>query len=306
MVKSLFLPPPSEAQLRKTARGPLNQIRPQALFSMDALRRGWLKVKATGGGPGIDGVSINKFETNLEQNLATLQTDILQGQYRPQKVKRLLVPKKNGGLRPLALWALRDKVAQRVVNDCIEPYFESQFLDCSFGFRPGRNVKHVVSAITAHRQAHRRWVADIDIKDCFDSLDTNLTLTFVRQRIRDPLILHLIRAWLRAKVFNDLRGPDARAGASQGAVISPLLANIYLHQVDIRLVKQGHHLIRYADDLLICCRRKREAQLALTATAQALKTVKLQLNPYKSGVVHFNDGFKFLGVFFLRNEHFQL
>ena len=306
MTKSLFIPPSSEAELRAKPRGPLKRIKPSVLFSMDALRRGWLKVRAAGGGAGVDGVTINAFEADLEKNLARLRSELLKQRYRPQRVKRLLVPKVNGGLRPLALWSLRDKVVQRVVNDCIEPYFEQQFLDCSYGFRPGRSIADVVKTIIKHRQANRRWVADIDIKNCFDSLDPNLLMRFVRRRVRDPFILHLIEAWLKAHVFNALSGPGAIAGASQGAVISPLLANIYLHQIDLQLVKQRYHLVRYADDLLICARRKVEAQEALQATAQTLQKVRLELHTQKSQVVHFDQGFQFLGVFFLRNEYFYL
>lgn len=306
MPKSLFIPPPAGGPRPTAPRGPLRRVDPAVLFSMDALRRAWLKVKAVGGGPGVDGVSLEQFETKLEENLAWLRRDVLQRRYRPQRVTRLLAPKPNGGLRPLALWSLRDKIAQRVVYDCIEPYFESRFLDCSFGFRPGLGIPDAVRRIVAHREAHRRWVADIDIKNCFDSLDPALLMSFVRQRVKDRFILSLIQAWLRAKVFNALTGPDTAAGAAQGAVLSPLLANIYLHQVDLQLVKQRYHLVRYADDLLICCRRKAEAEQALQATAQALARVRLELNPHKSGVVHFDRGFQFLGVFFLRNEYHYL
>lgn len=306
MTQSLFLPAPSEAQLLAYPRGPLKRIEPEVLFSVDALRRGWLKVRAAGGGPGVDGMTIDKFEKNLEANLANLQQDLLGNRYRPRPVKRLLAPKPKGGLRPLALWTLRDKVVQRVVTDCIEPYFERQFLPCSFGFRPGRNIGQIVEAIVAYRQAHRRWVANIDIKDCFDSLEPGLLLHFVRREVTDPMILKLIQAWLNTRIFNELSGVRATAGASQGAVISPLLSNVYLHQVDVALTRQRYALIRYADNLVICCRRKSEAEQALQAAATALQQVKLELNPYKSGVVHFDQGFQFLGVFFLRNEFFYL
>jgi retron-type reverse transcriptase len=137
-------------------------------------------------------------------------------------------------------------------------------------------------------------------------LNPDLLMRLVRQQIQDATVLRLIRTWLDARVFNALRGPWTRAGASQGAVISPLLANVYLHQVDLGLTRQGYHLVRYADDVLICCRRKKEAQEALQATAAALKRIKLHLNPHKSRVVHFDQGFQFLGVFFLRNERFHL
>ncbi len=251
-------------------------------------------------------MTIRRFESDLETNLADLRAELLVGKYRPKPVKRLLVPKPGGDLRPLALWTLRDKVVQRLIHDCIAPYFERHFLDCSFGFRPDRGVADAVKAVVEHREAHRRWVADVDIKDCFDSLDSDLLMRFVRQQIKDRTILRLIRAWLDARVFNALRGSGVRAGASQGAVISPLLANVYLHQVDVRLTGQNYRLVRYADDMLICCRRKQKAHQALRAVEAALRQVRLRLNPHKSRVVHVDQGFQFLGVFFLRNEHFYL
>lgn len=306
MPKSLFLPAPAEAQLLAYPRGPLKQVKPEVLFAPEVLRRAWLRVKAAGGGAGVDGMTIEQFETNLEANLAELQKEVLSGRYRPRPVKRLLAPKPNGGLRPLALWTLRDKIVQRVVLDCIEPYFERHFLPCSFGFRPGRSIAQVVEVVVAQRQAHRRWVANIDIKDCFDSLDLELLLHFVRQQVTDPLILKLLKSWLNARIFNELSGQRARAGASQGAVISPLLSNVYLHQVDVLLTQQQYALVRYADNMIICCRQKSEAEQALQTAAAALQQVRLEINPHKSGVVHFDQGFQFLGVFFLRNEFFNL
>jgi RNA-directed DNA polymerase len=306
MSRSLMLTTESGANLLAVPGKPLQRVDPEALFCLDALRRAWLMVRSAGGAPGVDGISIRRFEARLEDNLVALQAELLAGRYRPQPVKRLLVPKPGSGLRPIALWALRDRVVQRVVHDCIAPYFERQFLGCSFGFRPGRGVNDAVQAVLAGRDANRRWVADADIKDCFDSLDSDLLMRLVRQQVKDSTILRLIRAWLEARVFNALQGPWTRAGASQGAVISPLLANVYLHQVDLQLTQRGYHLIRYADDLLICCRRKQEAQEALRAVERALAQVKLQLNHHKSRVVHFDEGFQFLGVFFLRNEYFYL
>lgn len=306
MPKSFFISPPSQARLLAHPKGPLKGVKPEVLFSIEALRRAWLKVRSAGGGPGVDGVTINQFEAELEAQLVKLQADLLAGRYRPHSVKRMFVPKPKGGLRPLALWALRDKVVQRVVYDCIEPYFESQFLPCSFGYRPGLGVEQAVRAVLAYRNQHRRWVADIDIKDCFDTLDSELLLGLVSRQVKDRLILKLIQAWLEAKVFNALTGPQTAAGASQGAVISPLLANIYLHQVDVYLTQRGYRLVRYADDIAILCRRKQEAEQAMTACGDALRQIKLNLNPRKSQVVHFDQGFKFLGVFFLRNEFFQL
>lgn len=306
MSRSLFLTMEEGANLPGVPRGPLKRVDPAALFSPDGLRRAWLKVRAVGGGPGVDGVTIRQFEQELEANLAGLQADLLSGRYKPQPVKRLLAPKAGEGLRPLALWALRDKIVQRVVYDCIAPYFEREFLTCSFGFRPGLGVADAVKAVLAQREANRRWVADLDIKDCFDSLDPGLLLSLVGRQVKDRMILNLVSAWLNARVFNALQGPWTRAGAAQGAIISPLLANIYLHEVDLVLTGQGYHLVRYADDMVICCQYKQQAYQALEATEAALLQVRLHLNRHKSQVVHFDQGFKFLGVFFLRKEHFSL
>ncbi len=306
MVKSLFLPAPAPAELQRPVTLPLQRINPHRLFSVDTLRRAWVRIRSLGGAAGIDGVTIEKFEADLEANLSQLRADLLNRRYRPQRVLRVFVPKPGGDQRPLALWAVRDKVVQRVVYDCLEPYFERLFLDCSYGYRPGRGVAQVVQAVTTQRDAHRRWVADLDIKKCFDSLDNRLMLGFVRQVVRDRFLVNLIRLWLQARVFNALTGPNTVAGASQGAVISPLLANLYLHQFDRRLIRQGMFLVRYADDVLLFARRKRDAELARQAAQTALTQIRLELNPSKSQVVHFNQGFQFVGIFFVRNEHYVL
>lgn len=304
MNKSLFIA--VDDNLIKPPKGPLRRIKPARLFSLAALRQGWLKVQANGGGGGVDGVSVTHFEAELDTHLTELRADLLSGRYRPQKVRRILVPKASGGMRPIGLWTLRDRVAQRVVTDCITPYFERTFLPNSFGFRTGLGVRDAVKAVVVQREANRRWVADVDIKRCFDHLDPKLLMTFVRQQVKDRFVLYLIQSWLKAQVLNDMKGPNTPAAISQGSVISPLLANVYLHQLDLQLTKQGLHFIRYADDAIICCRRKQEAEAAMHHFAQALQPLKLTLNPHKSQVVHFDQGFQFLGVFFLRNEHFNL
>jgi group II intron reverse transcriptase/maturase len=211
------------------------------------------------------------------------------------------VPKADGTLRPVSMWAVGDKLVQRVVYDCIEPYFERVFLGCSFGYRPGRGVKQAAQAVFALQQQHRRWVVDLDIQDCFEAFDKKLMLRFVREQVQDHLILRLIRAWLGARVLS-----DGGSGVSQGAVISPLLANIYLHQLDVALTRQQYQVVRYADDVVICCRTKKEAQHSLAGVTAALARLKLAPNPHKTRIVHVDEGFKFVGHFFLRNEVFRL
>ena len=304
--KSLFIPPPTDPLEPRLPTGPLKRLDPQRLFSKNALRRAWSKVKAVGGAPGVDRVSLEQFEADLGQNLGRLRKDLLAGRYKPQPVKRFLIPKPNGNFRSVALWTLRDKIVQRVVYDYIEPYFEAVFLDSSYGFRPGRSVGQAIKSVIDHRQAHRRWVVDLDIKDCFDAFDSKLMLRFVKQRVHDPTILGLVRAWLKAKVFNAPATTNGATGTSQGAVISPLLANAYLHQLDVQLTRRDYHLVRYADNLIICCRTKKEAEQALQTATHSLHRIKLEPNPHKTRIVHIDQGFKFLGYFFLRNEVFEL
>jgi len=281
---------------------------PHTLFPPEALRRAWQTVRRNGATPGVDRVTIRRFERDLDRNLGQLRQELVDGTYKPLPVKRILVPKPRGGLRPLAIWSLRDRVAQRVVHDYLVPICEPRFLDCSYGFRPGRSVADAVQAVTGARDANRRWVVDADIQDCFGSLDRRRLMKHVRAWVDELTVIALIEEWLRARVYNPARGLPATAAASQGGVITPLLANLYLHSFDVRVTRIVSYgtLVRFADDYVILCRRRRGAQAALVAARQALGHLGLRLNPHKTRIVHFDHGFKFLGVFFLRNEHFYL
>jgi RNA-directed DNA polymerase len=280
----------------------------QAIFSAEALRRAWQVVRRNGATPGVDRVTMRQFERNRDRNLARLREELVSGTYEPLPVQRVLVPKPGRGLRPLAIWSLRDRVAQRAVHDYLVPILEPRFLDCSYGFRPGRSVADAVQAVIGARDASRRWVVDADIEDCFGSLDHRRLVGQVRAWVQEPAVVALVEKWLRARIYNPARGLPATAAASQGGVITPLLANLYLHAFDVqvtRIVSYGT-LVRFADDFVILCRRRREAEVALVAARQALGRLRLRLNPRKTQLVHFDQGFKFLGVFFLRNEHFYL
>lgn len=286
--------------------GPVPATEPERLFSLVALRRAWLAVKRTGGGAGVDGMSIQKFEASLEQELGELRKELIRGDYQPRPMRRILVPKPSGGLRPLALWALRDRTAQRVVYDILAPCFEAIFLPCSFGFRPGLGVENAIRRLQELRDEQRCWVVDADIKDCFDRINSQRLLGLVAERVQDALLLRYVERWLEAKIFNTADGVPQKAGASQGNVLSPLLANIYLHQVDRLLIDQQLALIRYADDLVVCCRRKTDAQHALVAVHDALTQWGLQLNEHKTRIVHFDQGFDWLGHFLVRRECYRL
>lgn len=286
--------------------GPVRVGAAGRFFTPEALQRAWLAVKRAGGGAGVDDVTLTGFASRLAAELGRLREELVSGAYRPRPARRILVPKPKGGLRPLAMWTLRDRVAQRAVYDIIAPSFEAIFLPCSFGYRPGLGPEDAVRQVLAYRDQSLRWVVDADIEECFDSIPADRLAELVGRRVEDPLLRRYIGGWLDAQVFNGLDGVPAKAGACQGNVLSPLLANVYLHEVDRVLVARKLALVRYADDVVVCCQRKGDAETALAAMEQALVAWNLRLNPHKTRLVHFDQGFAWLGYFLLRGECFRL
>ena len=279
---------------------------PERLFSSEALDRAWLAVRQAGGGAGVDDVDITRFERKRAAELAELRSALVGGTYQPRPVRQVLVPKQRGGLRPIALWALRDRVAQRLVYDILAPVFEAGFLPCSYGFRPGRGVGDAIAALEHQRDAGLQWVVDGDIKDCFDSIPPNRLLGLLRRRVHDQLLLNYVGAWLNARILNSADGVPRRAGASQGNVLSPLLANVYLHEVDRVIVKARLSYLRYADDFVVCTQSEAEARAALAVCRRALGDWGLSTSDRKTRLVHFDQGFAWLGYFFVRNERFTI
>lgn len=296
----------SAGAAQRQAWGGARRIPPERLFAADVMLRAWLAIKRAGGGAGMDGVTIAQFEANLDEELRTLQTLLASGRYQPRPVRQVWVPKARGGLRPLALWALRDRIAQRAVYDLVAPLFEPHFLPCSFGFRPGLGVPDAVKALQAQREAGLRWVVDADIEDCFGSIPTDRLMALVAQRLPDRLLRRYIRGWLDADLMNSADGRPRKAGASQGSVLSPLLANVYLHPVDVAMMQERLAFLRYADDFVICCRRRRDAELELAFSEKTLAQWGLRLNPHKTRIVHLDQGLTWLGYFFVRGECYAL
>jgi group II intron reverse transcriptase/maturase len=309
-----IVPVPSTAVAPKTAAHPDERWTKLAaqIYALSNLAQAWRKVKSNGGGPGVDGESLRDFETHLDKNLKVLQSHLQRGAYEPEKVKRVLVPKASGGLRPLAILTIRDRIVQRAVYDVLAPRYEQRFLDCSYGFREGRSLHDAAARVAQWRDTGRRWVVDGDIKDCFERIDHRLLLQMIRRDTDDWLVLRLIERWLNARVFNEMDGRgaqtarDATVGTYQGGVISPLLANVYLHAFDQQLTQSKLALVRYADDWVILCTKKTEAEAALERATDALGQLRLAINPYKTRVVSFEEGFRFLGMFFVRNEQYAL
>lgn len=278
---------------------------PEQLFSLAALHRAWRLVRRSSPSAGTDRVTPQEFERRLEDELTRLHHDILSGQYRPKPVNRFYLPKPNGKQRPITVWTVRDRIAQRVVLDYLTPILESVFLDCSYGFRPGRSVPDAIAAVIQARDAHLRWVVDADITACFDSIPPELLLPQVRSLVSSGLVIRLIEQWLNTPVY---KYPHLRAGVSQGGVISPQLANLYLHRFDqmSQAALPEAVLVRFADDFVILCRRKREAWWGLAVAERSLGNLKLRLNMDKTRVVQFDEGFSFLGVTFKGSWHSPL
>lgn len=282
----------------------------QSAFSPEALRRAWLAVRANGGTAGADGATIARFERDLERELGDLSGELLSLCYRPQRVTQVLVPKPRGDWRPITLWTVRDRVAQRAVHAYLEPVFERRFRSCSYGFRPGRQTRHAAEAVGRAREQGARWVFDADIKDCFGQMRNERVLAQLAAWAVPGPLRTLVGRWLNAGVWNaPQRG--AVAGTSQGGVISPLLCNIYLHPFDCALdsrapLRRDLWLVRYADDFVILARDERAVHHAAKRAASELRALDLELHPQKTRVTTFDEGFQFVGWFFVRDEVYEL
>lgn len=276
---------------------------PEVLFSMNALRRAWRVVRKSGDSPGRDGVTHAKFEAALDIELNRLRQHILNGAYQPVPVQRFYIRKASGKNRPISLWAMRDRVAQRVVLDYLTPILEALFLDVSCGFRLGRSTTDAVRAVIAARDAGLCWVVDADIADCFGSIPLDLLVGQVERIIPSALACRLIRLWLYTPVANE---QGSIAGVSQGGVISPPLANLYLHRFDemILAALPKARLVRFADDFVLLCADEDQAAWAMEVARRALENLKLRLNLRKTRIVHFDEGFTFVGATF-KGRHYQ-
>ncbi len=266
------------------------------------LEDAWNDVRARKGAPGVDGVSVKRWSRKWEERLVNLRRAVMANTYEPAPLERYSVPKKSGGYRHLTNLTVTDKVLQRAVLNVLDGVFDPLFLPCSYGYRKGRSAADAVEAICAHRDAGFVWVLDADIDECFDSLDHGLLMQFVQEEVDDPIVLRLIEGWL----WVGRRDPDVARGIPLGAVISPLLCNVYLHRLDVPLVSLGWLVVRYADDFVVLCRAEEAAHAAQSDAAATLEPLKLQLEPQKTGVTSFDAGFDYLGVHFERDEYSYL
>lgn len=271
----------------------------------DTLDAAWRTVKRNRGGAGTDHQSIEAFERNLPEEMARLSEELGEGTYRPRPIRREYIDKPGSKeKRPLGIPCVRDRVVQAALRLVIEPIFEREFVAHSYGFRPGRGCKDALREVDRLLQGGHTHVVDADLKAYFDSIPHRPLLEDIGQYIADGRVLGLLEAFLKQDILEGLRQWTPEQGSPQGAVISPLLANLYLHPVDVAMAKEGYEMIRYADDLVVLCRSKAEAQEALDLLRQLAKERGLSLHPEKTRLVDVSvlgEGFDFLGYHFERD-----
>ncbi len=270
----------------------------EALCDGPNLHQAWLGVwsgRTTAGrqtGAGVDGVTIADWAADWDARLRMLQADLLTGLYRPNPLLWFEIARPDGGRpRRLGIPTVTDRVAQRAAKNVLEPIWEAEFLSCSHGFRPERSVFTAVAHVLWHEAHGLRWVVDADIAACFDTLEHTRLLDQV-VRLGDGRVTELVAAWLAAST------PTPGLGVAQGAPLSPLLANVYLHPFDVAMIRAGHALVRYADDFVVLCHTRQAAQVALDDAADVLGSLGLRLNPEKTRLTPFGRGFTFLGAQF--------
>jgi RNA-directed DNA polymerase len=273
------------------------------VFSRRNLAAGFARVQANGGAAGIDHVSVDHYATHLERHLENLEAALRQGTYRPQAVRRVYIPKPDGTQRPLGIPTVQDRVVQAALRQVLEPIFERDFAEQSYGFRPGRGCKDALRRVDALLQDGYVHVVDADLKSYFDTIPHERLMERIRSRVADGRVLQLLESFLAQGVLDGLCEWTPDEGTPQGAVISPLLANIYLDPLDHLLAAAGLAMVRYADDFVILCRTPEEAQRALALVQQWTVDNGLNLHPTKTRLVDVRqDGFDFLGYHFQRTQ----
>lgn len=273
------------------------------VYTPAVLHVAFLQVKANGGAPGVDRQTIEMFEKRLGDNLSRLSDQLQKGTYRPQAIRRTYIPKPGSNeTRPLGIPTVRDRVVQTALRVVIEPIFERDFAEHSYGFRPGRGCKDALRRVADLLRGGNVWVVDADLKSYFDTIPHQQLMEEVKARISDGRVIDLIEFYLQQEVMDGMKAWTPEQGAPQGAVLSPLLSNIYLDPLDKMMAEKKIEMVRYADDFVLLCKSEQDARAALKIVQQWTDKRGLSLHPEKTHIVDATQkgGFDFLGYHFER------
>lgn len=264
------------------------------------LMNAWKKVKANRGSGGIDGVTIKEYAKNEQENILKLLEKLKAKEYNPSPVRRVYIPKKDGKKRPLGIPTLEDRIVQQALTDILMPKYEKLvFHNWSMGYRPGRGVESALQVIIKNIELGRNWIYDCDIKGFFDNIPHKKLMKVLNKVIADGTVLDLIWSWLKCGYMEEGKYYNTKTGQVQGGVISPLLANIYLNELDWELHKAKIYFVRYADDFLLFCETEEEVTRAGNIAKSVIESLGLEVAMNKTKVVDFkNDDFDFLGFHF--------
>jgi RNA-directed DNA polymerase len=276
------------------------------IYSAANLDAAFAKVAANGGAAGVDHVTTKAFDRRREANLRKLQGQLRDGRFRPQAVRRAWIPKPGSReKRPLGIPTVRDRTVQAAIRQVIEPIFERDFAEQSYGFRPGRSCKDALRRVDGLLKQGFTWVVDADLKSYFDTIPHDRLMHRLREKISDSRTLKLIEQFLTADVLDGMTHWSPTTGAPQGAVLSPLLSNVYLDPLDHLMAERGFPMVRYADDFVNLCRSREEAAKALALVQAWVSEAGLRLHPEKTRVVDSREtSFDFLGYRFLKHCRF--
>src|ERR1700732_3843654 len=271
------------------------------VYAPATLAAAWEKVRVNDGAAGVDRQSIERFEAHADQYLTELSTALRDGSYRPQPIKRVEIPKGDGRTRPLGIPTVKDRIVQTAVKFVLEPIFEATFRPESYGFRPGRGCREALREVAQLIADGSTFVVDADFESYFDTIPHERLMRRVAERVSDGGLLGLLRSWLDQDILHGMQRWTPTTGTPQGAVISPLLANVYRHPLDERMAARGYRMVRYADDFVVLCKTREEADAALAEIRAWVADNGLRLHP---GKTHIGDcrqrggGFEFLGYRF--------
>ena len=271
------------------------------VYRIETLKQAWQKVAANAGAAGVDGQSVKQFGDRAEMYLKELRIALERGSYRPMPVRRVEISKGGGKLRPLGIPVVKDRIVQTALKFVLEPIFEREFLKMSYGFRPGLGCKDALGEVERWLKEGYTFVVDADLKSYFDTIDHERLMERVKEQVSDGRVLELIEAYLHQDIIKEMERWTPVGGTPQGAVISPLLANIYLHALDCQIKQKGYRMVRYADDFVVLCRSAEQAQAALAEVKTWVEANGLSLNAEKTHVGdcrQAGQGFEFLGYRF--------